>query len=608
MGIYFGPEGISTGANEENPKGFWERRDVRNLNDAVLHAVGCDWNRILEFDVERIPQSIVDDFTLHAAKLALEMDAHRPWFIKEPRLCLLLPLWRRVLENPVFIHVYRSPVEVASSLKKRNSIPIEAGLALWEKYVVSAESASRDLPKIIVEHKELVQDPAACVTRLMSELDGHGVRGLRLPSEREISAFVNEDLHREHESRKDLRPYASASQNALFRDLLEGKQPVGPYAELKEKDALALGAYESTLQPMKSLDVSKLRGVVSPLMSERLSYIERKVGVALKESETLGAKYMQEIEKRDRRVGDLEHGLSAARSALAGHAQKIRARYDVKLRLRDERFASLKDDLATLRDLVNTCRANDESRQSRIDQLQDESQDLARCLSEARRQVHATATELADREREIAGQGLEIAGLRLQAKQAGEARVAAEQSIRQRFEEVATLTRLLKAETESKNDELSRLRRREAGQKSRIDTLLDETGNLRRELSRLTGSFSWRLTAPLRAISRLLRRRGGSEARGMSKDADALRRSGMFNDGWYLEKYPDVAKNGQDPALHYLKHGASEGRDPGPDFDTKLYLQTYPDVARSGKNPLLHFLQHGKSEGRVAKRGKKSNE
>ena len=34
MGAYFGPEGSSTGANEENHKGFWERRDVRNLNDS----------------------------------------------------------------------------------------------------------------------------------------------------------------------------------------------------------------------------------------------------------------------------------------------------------------------------------------------------------------------------------------------------------------------------------------------------------------------------------------------------------------------------------------------------------------------------------------------
>ena len=37
MGAYFAPEGLSAyGANQENPKGFWERRDVRTLNDRLL--------------------------------------------------------------------------------------------------------------------------------------------------------------------------------------------------------------------------------------------------------------------------------------------------------------------------------------------------------------------------------------------------------------------------------------------------------------------------------------------------------------------------------------------------------------------------------------------
>ena len=36
MGAYFGPEGVSLGANDENPKGFWERRDVLDLDEALL--------------------------------------------------------------------------------------------------------------------------------------------------------------------------------------------------------------------------------------------------------------------------------------------------------------------------------------------------------------------------------------------------------------------------------------------------------------------------------------------------------------------------------------------------------------------------------------------
>ena len=41
MGLYFGGERVSTGRNRENRKGFWERRDVRLLNDTILFNAGA---------------------------------------------------------------------------------------------------------------------------------------------------------------------------------------------------------------------------------------------------------------------------------------------------------------------------------------------------------------------------------------------------------------------------------------------------------------------------------------------------------------------------------------------------------------------------------------
>ena len=45
--------------------------------------------------------------------------------------------------------------------------------------------------------------------------------------------------------------------------------------------------------------------------------------------------------------------------------------------------------------------------------------------------------------------------------------------------------------------------------------------------------------------------------------------------------------------------GWSEGRDPGPNFDTTSYLVANPDVAAAGANPLQHYLEFGINEGRV---------
>jgi glycosyltransferase involved in cell wall biosynthesis len=72
----------------------------------------------------------------------------------------------------------------------------------------------------------------------------------------------------------------------------------------------------------------------------------------------------------------------------------------------------------------------------------------------------------------------------------------------------------------------------------------------------------------------------------------------VFDRTWYLDQNPDVASAGVDPLLHYLEHGAAEGRDPNPLFDTTWYLEENPDVASADVNPLVHYVEWGAAEGR----------
>ena len=52
-----------------------------------------------------------------------------------------------------------------------------------------------------------------------------------------------------------------------------------------------------------------------------------------------------------------------------------------------------------------------------------------------------------------------------------------------------------------------------------------------------------------------------------------------------------------DPIEHYLWLGARLGQNPSLKFDTSHYLKTYPDVAKSGANPLVHYINVGKAAG-----------
>lgn len=78
-----------------------------------------------------------------------------------------------------------------------------------------------------------------------------------------------------------------------------------------------------------------------------------------------------------------------------------------------------------------------------------------------------------------------------------------------------------------------------------------------------------------------------------------ISKSGEFDYKWYIEKYPDVKKAGMHPVIHYVKHGAVEGRNPNPKFNTNVYLERNSDVKESGINPFYHYIQFGKHEGRL---------
>lgn len=247
-GAYFGAEGTSTPANEENRKGFWEREDVRALNDAVLHSTRHDWDVVADFDLAAIPRQELGTLRSRASEIVARLEAHRPWFVKEPRLCLLLPLWRPLLEFPVCVHIFRNPLEVARSLKARNNIPIAAGLALWEAYNVAALANADGLPRVFVSYQDLMHSPAEATASLCSHLSEYGGYPMRVPGRPELAGFLSARLHHQRAGVEALREVASDAQIRLFTSLQglrsEGVIKRAPAPELSRSARKALRSYE----------------------------------------------------------------------------------------------------------------------------------------------------------------------------------------------------------------------------------------------------------------------------------------------------------------------------------------------------------------------------
>jgi hypothetical protein len=74
-------------------------------------------------------------------------------------------------------------------------------------------------------------------------------------------------------------------------------------------------------------------------------------------------------------------------------------------------------------------------------------------------------------------------------------------------------------------------------------------------------------------------------------DAEIIRASGLFDEKWYLQQYPDVKKLGMDPVEHYLLLGAELGRYPSPRFEGTSYLAVDPQNTKPRINPLLRYLR-----------------
>lgn len=543
MGAYFAPEGMSTGANRENPKGFWERRDVRELNDYVLHGAGCDWNRVAGFDIDAVPEEIAAGFHARASRLVLEMDAHRPWFIKEPRLCLLLPLWRPLFELPVAVHIVRHPLEVAASLRTRNAMPLPAGLALWERYVGSALSAAAGLPSVQVSHRRLMTEPMPEIVRLHAALAKLGMPGLRMPTEQEIAAFIRPELYRERETQGDLVEYADAPQVRLFEKMEQGAADTGFAEGISPTTRQALAAYEATLPPLEAARLQPPPFVSSNDLAwrEKLAASERESKLLRETSTKLDGRLEREL----RETGRLRSELSLRERQIEHANGKI-----------DEFQSELKQ------------------RAVRIAALEQESRKLAASLEERDHELKGKQVEI-DR---LRGEVERIS--RLQARVATEAR-GLEGRLATRVREIAGLTGMVV--------ELQRKAERSEAEVSRV----------RVELQGMRDSHSWRLTAPMRFAMRQLARlvrRGDDSVR---SDVELLKGSTLFDESWYLDRYPDVAASGIPAAEHYLGFGAGEGREPGPAFSGRAYLERYPDVAGAGLNPLVHYLRHGKAEGRT---------
>ena len=163
-------------ANAFNSRGYFEDERVLAIHESVEWALGRHWS-----DLDALPAHWWQGSELAGQRRAItsllddRLGANAVWLVKDPRLCLMLPLWRDVLMGmPIDVRVVlvlRHPLAVADSLARRDNMTLPHSLLLWLSHVLSMEFETRTLPRAFVDYDQLVAYPAESLARLTTDLD-----------------------------------------------------------------------------------------------------------------------------------------------------------------------------------------------------------------------------------------------------------------------------------------------------------------------------------------------------------------------------------------------------------------------------------------------------
>jgi len=163
-------------ADEDNPTGYWEDLDIFRINNKLLSHLFLSWHELEDIQERRInlyQQQLLNLFSEKASTLIEnKLKSSENVVIKDPRFCILFPFWNGILEqisaDVSFFHIIRNPLSVASSLQKRNDIPIRYGLLLWYYYnicwLIDLKGSAR-----FIKYDELIRNPVSVAEKLFGK-------------------------------------------------------------------------------------------------------------------------------------------------------------------------------------------------------------------------------------------------------------------------------------------------------------------------------------------------------------------------------------------------------------------------------------------------------
>lgn len=192
LGIAAGDPDRLMAATDDNPGGYWENLRVAQLHDELLSHLGGWWNAppVLEPGWERDPA--LSPFWTWGAQLV--QDHYEPYgrcFVKDPRLCFLLPFWNVLTPVEPVVFGVRHPAAVAGSLARRDGFAPDLAAWLWLRHLDGMEAVAPEA--LVVDYDDWFVDADAVVGRLVEHL---GVPAPDGPTSQAVTEWIRPELRR----------------------------------------------------------------------------------------------------------------------------------------------------------------------------------------------------------------------------------------------------------------------------------------------------------------------------------------------------------------------------------------------------------------------------
>jgi len=202
----FGPSIVEP--SFDNPKGFFENARVQQINDKILNILDVGWDYPGNLEDEWQNNVEIKKLEQEATEvIASEFQDASHIAIKDPRICLLLSFWQKLLIQSEYeiktVIIVRNPQEVAMSLKKRNNISLNKSYLLYNTYLLNAEELSKSFPRAIISYHDLVANPKKTLQRINEKIDS--VYFSTQLKEADVSSFIDKKL--KHHSSKSTTKY-----------------------------------------------------------------------------------------------------------------------------------------------------------------------------------------------------------------------------------------------------------------------------------------------------------------------------------------------------------------------------------------------------------------